>query len=63
MPTAITASRRARVSPFDDFRTIQALAPVSRIAHFLFNFPQIADLRRKLRNRKTTFSFKGPYQP
>src|SRR5258705_4893322 len=56
IPNPTTASRSARLSAPGEFRTIQPLASVLRIALFLFKFPEGAHQGRKLPPRRAKYS-------
>src|ERR1700675_2296992 len=63
IPSPMTASRRARPSVPGEFRTIQPLASVLRIALFLFKFPEGVHRGRKLPPRLVNPAPEGSYQP
>src|SRR6202171_719939 len=63
MPSAITASRSARLSALDELGTIQPLVSVLRIALFLFKFCRGPPTRGAASLLRAMFSFEVPYQP
>src|ERR1700681_3707528 len=63
MPSAITASRSARLSALDELGTIQPLVSVLSIALFLFKFCRGPPTRGAASLLRAMFSFEVPYQP